>query len=296
METLSDNAAGMGESIGTPSFTSSEILFTHWGFESDHTWSTHAWLAECEIESENFRQAIFDFRRKLNRVISRVSLLGQAYIQHLNQTYLVVKENSDFAYFFHVVDEEPISLMFQDDEQRALELLLVNTRIREEFYYYWNDAVNATGYSSKLLIMCAAIEALSRSVDKNGIKIGTEAILGTELKDTIFKRSSGLRNRLAHGDYLSAEDTSDYVEIIHKAVIKYFNISVLEESLIEENVVQPQRNFRNYGRWAAIWIRKVDSAWPLELVKVIESTESSTGNHFPSHYGSVASDDVVDDY
>ena len=50
-------------------------------------------------------------------------------------------------------------------QQKALLALLGCPQIPEEFFYYWNDAVNSTGYSSKLVLMFSAIEALVKKPD-----------------------------------------------------------------------------------------------------------------------------------
>ena len=53
--------------------------------------------------------------------------------------------------------------MFVEPHLAALKRLLVDSSIPEEFYYYWNDVVNAIGYTPKLLLMCSAIECLTRT-------------------------------------------------------------------------------------------------------------------------------------
>ena len=84
--------------------------------------------------------------------------------------------------------------------------------IPEKFYCYWNDVVNAVGYTPKLLLMCAAIGCLTR------IRLGKKdwekvvQVLGRELKEDLYgteeDSSTGLRHRLAHGEYLGQSRAS----------------------------------------------------------------------------------------
>jgi hypothetical protein len=49
-----------------------------------------------------------------------------------------------------------------------------------------------------------------------------------------------------HGEYLSRCDVQqDYVELIHNKIIQYFNSSILNEKLLSESVIDPQRH-----KWA----------------------------------------------
>ena len=72
--------------------------------------------------------------------------------------------------------------MFVEDHQQALVRLLADPSIPEEFYYYWNDVVNAVGYTPKLLLMCSAIECLTRirHGEKDWTKV--ERVLGWKVK------------------------------------------------------------------------------------------------------------------
>ncbi|MET8776969.1 hypothetical protein ABZV58_18360 [Nocardia sp. NPDC004654] len=285
VKTLVENA--VGATSGEPSFTAGSITFTHWDFTNGHGWNGDAWLAECKVESNTVDQALAEFEENLSKVVSRASLIGQAFIQYRLQPFLVTREDRDVAYFSCPVDLGSVGLMFQENEKKALDLLLGSSRVREEFFLYWNDAVNATGYSSKLLLMFAAVDALIKRPDGTRDTILRPTILGQDLKDKIYDRTNGLRNRLVHGEYLSPTDADNYVELVHKKIIEYFNNVIFQDKLIEEGVVQPQRHFLdNYGI-VGRWIRQSDDAWPLTLKKAIEDYEAAEADHFPQNYKSV---------
>lgn len=148
--------------------------------------------------------------------------------------------------------------MFGQDELLALNSLLDNSEIPDEFYLYWNEAVNTIGYSPKLLVMFSALEALfkrERDKSKDAYYKKIEVIFGPELKAVFYgtkdKPKTGLRHRLVHGEYFNADDGKiNYVEEIHNLITRYFNDSVFGKKLITESVVHPQRHlFGNKEGW-----------------------------------------------
>jgi len=290
IRTLSENAVGVAE--GEPSFTAEDIIFTHWEFNHRDGWVVDAWLAEYSVDAESGAKALFEFNKRLFKVIPRVSLVGQSYIQYLVQPYLITKEGSDVGFFNYPFSVGPVGLMFQEEEKKALDILLANADISEEFFLYWNDAVNTTGYSSKLLIMFSALEALIKKPDGTKDYVLRKTILGDELKDKIFAQKTGLRHRLVHGDYFSDQDTDNYMDIIHKKVTKYFNDVIFNEKLITEDVTGPQRNFFDNDNLIKCWVRQKDEAWPLELKKVHEDAENNKDGNLPRSYELVHDDEL----
>ena len=48
---------------------------------------------------------------------------------------------------------------------------------------------------------------------------------------------------MIHGEYFNPSDLGkDYLDLVHRKVITYFNEVILGEKLISENVVHPQRH------------------------------------------------------
>jgi hypothetical protein len=294
ISTLSENAVGM--SADAPSFTAEGINFTHWNFNHRDGWLDDAWLAEIEIEAQDGAHALQDFRKKLFKIMPIVALVGQAYAQYLVQPYLINNRDLNVAYFYYPFDVGPVPLMFQEDEKKALDMLLANEQIPEEFYLYWNDAVNSLGYSSKLLIMFAALEALTRDAEGNKDVTLQETILGQELSDKIYAQRTGLRHRLSHGNYFSEDDNQNYVELIHKRVISYFNDSVLKEKLLGEDITGPQRHFYNNDNLLRIFIKQQKDEWTLDLKKVLENCTYADNDHFPEDYSSVHDKSITDNF
>ena len=165
--TLARNAVIIDGKVS--SFCIEDITFSHWDFDYGRGWSGDASFAESVVEATNFHEACHVFRLKLGKIIPRVSLIIQCFIEFLNEPFIIHKENSDVAFFRYTTDRGSVGLMFMEKEKKALDILLVDIKVPDAFYRYWNDAVNTTGYSSKLLLMFSAIEAL---VKKDGKKIG----------------------------------------------------------------------------------------------------------------------------
>lgn len=215
---------------------------------------------------------------------SRVAFLGQAYHTDLGEHYLIKRTDSNIAYFRHSRDRQPVPLHFGQEELDSLDFLLANDDVPEEFYVYWNDAINAMGYPAKLLLMFAALEALfekgSRSTAEYYAAI--EAMFGPDLKRELYgtpedRGRSGLRQRLVHGKHLSEKDTKNYVEIIHCCVVKHFNQDILRDRPINEGVVSPQRHlYGNLEGWQG-FIRPEAGA-PLLLKPVHEAFEADDSN------------------
>jgi len=246
IETLAHNAV-MNESQAS-SFTEQEICFSHWDFNFRDGWSQNFWLAKGDTQANNLNEAYKRIREQLIKIVPRIALIGQSYIDFITQPVLVHREDRDFAFLSYVADSEAVGLMFMENERKALRMLIDDSQIPEEFFFYWNDAVNTTGYSSKLLLMFSAIEAMVKTNAGRKDFAKLEQILGNDLKTELWgsrEDSQGaLRHRLVHGEYFEPGDSGrDYVELIHKKIIDYFNGCIFGETLLSENVKHPQRHF-----------------------------------------------------
>jgi hypothetical protein len=144
--------------------------------------------------------------------------------------------------------------MFMDEEKRALDLVLGHPDIPKEFFYYWRDAVNTFGYSSRLLLMLSAVEALTgipyaeRKRKQEAYYKRLEEILGKELKEIFWgtrdNHTNALRHRLTHGEYFDPRDTGekDYRGLLHCRIMQYFNEAILKEPLLNTIIVNAPRH------------------------------------------------------
>lgn len=281
------------------SFTMEGTEFCHWDFNYRDGWKSDAWIASSDIQAENFVTAINIFRNKLSRLIPRISLICQSYIEFTLEPFLIHDKTTDIAFFKYIEDVSSVGLMFMEKEQQALKELCENKSIPEYFYYYWNDAVNATGYSSKLLLMFSAIESL---VKRDGKKDWTlvNKVLGEDLVKEIFgtkeQSNTGLRHRLVHGEYFGAQDNGkNYLELIHKKVVSYFNTSIFTKSLIQEEVVHPQRHFFGNKQECRSFVKIKDGSNTFSLRDLL-SDFSDNGFRNPEKYEHVFDDKLSTTY
>jgi len=285
IETLANNAV-MKDGRIEAAFTRSPIRYSHWDFDINRGWPSDSWLAEASIDADNYKAAFRLFRDELNTVVPRISLICQTYIDYLQQPFLIAKDGEMVGFLRYMRKRAGTGLMFVESHVAALDRLVADRSIPNEFYYYWNDVVNAVGYIPKLLLMCSAIECLTRKGRHERDWTKVEQVLGRDLKEDLFgtKQNSdnALRNRLTHGDYLGPSYSGkNYVELIHKKVMAYFNDHVLHEPLLELGVVKPQRHF-----WGNVegggWFIKPKGPAELSLNKVL--ADYAENGVDPQHY------------
>lgn len=282
-----------------PGFEVENIKFSHWDFNWIDGWPGHYWLATATVEAENYKDAFASFADRLVRITSRISLIGQSYIAAQIEPYLIHRTGHEAAFFYYTKDIEVGGLMITEPEHRALNLLL-KADIVNEFYYYWNDAINTHSYTSKLLLMFAAIECLASHRDKSKFKKYPffEHVLGVDLAKDIFEDSKGLRHRLSHGQYFSeADGARDYVELIHKRVMKFFNEEIIGEGLLAEDVVNPQRHaFGNKEQFVSFIKFKSEETGKEYVLEEAVNDFDTNGLNAPKEFEIIRSNEVPGDY
>ncbi len=249
-------------------------------FTFEHGPMGNYWFATFQIETNTWQEAQEIFFQRLQRIVSRISIIGQGYINFVTEPYLITSNQLPNSGIFRFVkDSGHVGLSLLDEGKVALEKLLSDIIVPDEFYLYWNDATNTTGYSAKLLLMLAAVESIVRVRDKNIFPRPediSKKIFGDDLFKEIFNPQTGLRNRLSHGEYLIATDrTKDYVKEIHTKVIQFLNSEILKAVLLHEDVTGPQRSFfENKAGWFG-FIKKVnpDDGNEMLLKDVLECFE-----------------------
>jgi hypothetical protein len=275
IRTLADNAVD----VNNASFIIDNVTFIQWEFNHSDGWLGDAWLAQGEVSANDIQGAYDIFASKLRRIVPRISLVGQTYIRSKPEPFFIKRQDKDFGFIYFVQEDSPVGLMFMEEQRKALDVLLEKD-ISDEFFFYWNDAVNTTGYTAKLLLMAAAIEALIKRPNRSKDFELRKQILGDELDHTIFAQRIGLRHRLSHGEYLPEPDSSpgNYVVAMHDSVIKYFNDVVFDEKLLSENVVSPQRNFTDNHSIGKFYLKAAKYEYQMSLKEILESYKRSSQN------------------
>lgn len=283
ISTLAENYVGVAGG-NTPKFTVDDVTFYQWEFSVAQGATGNAWLAEAVVEADDLGAAYALFKQNIVGIIPIATFVSQCYMNPGGQPFLIHKEGSDVAFFYDVYAEEGVGLNFDDTEQQAVKELHANKEVSVEFYYYWADATNTTGYSARLTLMCAAVENLIGKIDGHRDQARSVEILGQELADRLFDGSTGLRNRLMHGEYLVKTDTDvDVTELIHRKITEYFNKSVLTKELLNTDVVGPQRHPDN-NLYAAGNFIKSKNGQPLELKAVLNDVVNSPNHYQLQHY------------
>jgi len=178
---------------------------------------------------------------------------------------------------------------------------LAYRQIPDEFFWYWNDATNSSGYSSRLLLMLSAVETLvNKPITKGKPEMDykkLEEILGPELKKDFWgeegNSTNALRHRLIHGRYFESDDgKKNHLELLHKKIISYFNEVIFKETLIEENVTHPQRHPFGNRDVGQSFIQPLNGA-KLTLAPVIADMDK---NYNFTHYERVVDDQLWSHY
>lgn len=269
------------------SFESAGIDFSQWDFNHRNGWEGDAWLAVGKVEAESFTVAVNSFRDNFLKATRRIAFISQSYTEAFSQPWLGTREDSQIGFFRYTKEIPGGGLMFMEKEVRALEMLSENTLIPEEFFYYWNDVVTTFGYSAKLLLMFSALEALVKKQEGKNDYQKMEEILGKKLKEDLFgtkgASDKALRHRLVHGEYLSDPDVgTNYLELVHRAVLAYFNKEILKEDLLELEVVNPQRHFFGNREECKLYLTPKPGN-QLKLKDILEEIDEKGVNSFDKY-------------
>jgi hypothetical protein len=293
ISTLADNYVEVADTPD-PHFELDGITYRQWAFNYGDGALGDAWVAEGTIEAASGGEAIMIFQNKLLKAVPMIALISQCYIEFKRQPLLIKRSDLDFGYLDYIHDSGSVGLMFMDQQFAGLQTLFADKTVPAEFYKYWYDAVNTTGYSPKLLLMFSAIEALVKK--PNGDKDWSllESILGTDLKDKIFTPRTGLRHRLTHGEYFNPTDTSDdYVRKIHGKVIAYFN-GLIGSDVISTDTVDPQRHPYGNKMVGRFFLRPKERSTQLRLRDVVADFEAN--DHHATKYDYVHDDKLTKNY
>lgn len=280
-----------------PSFELNGVKFSQWDFNFAEGHKTQCWIIEATVTADSFRSALLEFRGNIFPVISMISLLSQCYSEILNEPYLVQKEDCEVAFFRYTRKSGGVPLVFGDDALEALKSLQNRGDINTEFFYYWNDMLNVTGYSAKLLLCCSALEALAKSpMNKKNKHDYLRDILGHQLHKKIWgDNNQGIRHRLVHGEYFNGEkDKENYLQQMYKQVVEYFNNQVFDRNVIR-HVVNPQRHPDGNKEGGSYFIKQYDESSSFHLKGLVEGCDKDFSKYM-SNFELISESDLIDPY
>ncbi len=246
------------------------IKFTHSEFNFAEGWKPGGWIVTGETQVDTFYKARIALWEKLNDLVPKIAMISQCYTEYLQEPFIIHRLDTDIALFYYSKATSGVPLHFDEESQQALALLAKN--LPNEFYYYWNDMLNSTGYPAKLLLICSALETLGKALGKDKGAFRKE-VLGDVLSKKVFEKDNqGIRHRLTHGEYFLPKDAGeDYLAQIYEKIIQYFNDVILKKHLIR-NVVNPQRHpWGNKEIYCNYYRKKPDDSFDLkEMIQVFD--------------------------
>lgn len=265
------------------SFELDKIKFSHWDPNSTDTKKTSYWLLENEVIASNYRNAITSFNRKITSILSRLAFLSQCYTEYLREPYLLYKEGSNVVFFRYTTQVDGVPLSFDKGSLKGLQYLQDEQDINSEFFYYWNDMLNVTGYSAKLLLLCSALEALAKSPlnshGKQGKHVFFTEILGEQLKNKLFQQNKGIRHRLTHGEYFNEDtDHDNYLKEVYERLISHFNDKIFKEPLIR-HVINPQRHPDGNKRGGYYFLEIKKDSQQFDLINLVKGCDDDFHNY-----------------
>ncbi len=261
-----------------PNFSQFEIAgakYSHW-FSDCHTNANQSsyLLIEDNIKANGYERALSLFHTKHMKILSQLSLLSQCYCEGLYQPYLITKKESDLACFYYVRDTKGVPASFNENSLLGLKVLQNNSLVPNQFFLYWQDMLNTSGYSAKLLLMCSALEALASSALNTHTGTGSKysffvEVLGEDLKDAVWKQKVGVRHRLMHGEYFDYEtDRENYLQKLYDKIIEYFNRTVFENTVIR-SITNPQRRPDGNKLHQHYWLKGGHDSSELNLRRLV---------------------------
>src|SRR6266852_2733468 len=96
IETLASNAVIKDDRMAM--FTVDSVTLSHWDFDISRGWASHSWLAEQSVKADNFKRACEIPRKSLGRIVPRIALISQTYIDYLSQPLLIGKEGTNVGF------------------------------------------------------------------------------------------------------------------------------------------------------------------------------------------------------
>lgn len=302
IHTLAKNFVDM-ESMSAPALRVDGVTFTSWPHQSTETWTNKYWLATAELDAAGYREAWQSLWDKLSKSVPRICTVSQCYAEHLGQPLLILRKDLNLAFVRWTQQRGATGLIFGGNELKALNALINDPLIPDDFFWYWNDATNSTGYASKLMLMLSAVETLINKPSTNGRPqkdyIKLEAILGPELKKEFWgeerkDNTDAVRHSLAHGRYFPpGAGRKDYLLVLHQKIITYLNDVILGEKLIKEDIIHPQRHPTDNMDESQFFVRARGTE-PLSLVDVAGDLETNFEN--PQHYEYISSTAIPENY
>lgn len=249
-------------------------------YDPRESWNCDAWVASRIIKAKDAGEARYIFLNGLMPLVEHFSTISQCGFRFIANSYFIYKQTNNsekIVYIYYVRPVNHTGLMFWDNEVAQLEK--IKKVPKQKGFFYIMEAANATTFYTRLVMLIGAVEAFAGEVIIKGQKrtdpVMLKKILGDTLKERLYKYGDGLRNKLLHGTieghHLFEGINDEIYNKLREYLRSYFDIQ------LEENVVDPQRNF--YGNFeVAKFYMKFKDELVLDLKTVEEAVDDRYGS------------------
>ncbi|MFH1048092.1 MAG: hypothetical protein V1732_00320 [Patescibacteria group bacterium] len=245
-------------------------------------WGSGYWIAKFEIQAKRHVIAYDEFKKLMNMIIPRLAFSSQCYFSFIHEPFIIMnKSNFNRCLFKYSYDNPSLNRLYTNEDLAVFYKLISENKISDEFYCFWLDAINTIGYSSKLLLMFAAVESLTKNLKSNLKSKLRENIFGKKLKEEIYKHDDGnknnkmgLRHRISHGYYFKNDkEAADYFNQVQNSVISYINKTYFSCSFDEKNIKTQRNHFESKMVFYPIVIEKISKNANLCLINILSEVE-----------------------
>lgn len=245
-------------------------------------WNCDAWVASKIIEAKNAGGARYKFINELIPHIEKCSVVSQCAFRIIANSYFIYRKTKNpekFIYIYYVRDVGHTGLHF--DTEEIGQLSKFDFIPNKKGLFFIMEAANASTFYTRLSMLLAAAEGFAGEIKANNQirtdKVALQEILGSELYKKLYDYGTGLRNKLFHGNIEAHHLFDGLTDQVYDKLRQYlknkFNIQ------LDENVVQPQRNFYGNFQYMSTY-EKINDELSLDL----ELIESALDDNNPKHY------------
>lgn len=233
--------------------------FEHWHFNYRDGATGDAWVAVKTVEAEDAVRALGAFQEQLIPIVDRIAFVSQCFAVVETEPFAIVREKDagGVFYFRHTREVQPVHLAFDQDSIESLIALETFTE-RGDVFRMLREAANASTFYTRFAMLTSALEAVAGQLTV-GTRIATDKavikdLLGDErLFHDLFGYGTGIRNQLLHGAKLSLYWGRDYVGLMYRALVRFFNREC--KAKINETTVEPMRHFFGNYEAAGMWLK-----------------------------------------
>lgn len=244
----------------------------------------NAWIIEKNIEAWHYIEALNIFRRSFNIIAQRICFISQCYFEFLDESRLIEKlnNNPEKIFILHDIrDRVPVWLYFTEKELKDFKII-EKELIDNPCFMYLQASNNTLWYHAKLSLLCSALEALAGKEEKESKEwiytTYNKDIMKIILWDNYYNKIFGknwLRHKIQHWDFINDFYWENYIEIIYKKILEYFNNRFSLN--FDTNIISPQRHFYWNLEYVNLFLKPKSQEQKIDLKEIPKKIEENLG-------------------